>query len=147
MRRSKCWHSLRIIVSYLFQIHIIIAIDKFSLIGKMLNMRDGLQKQIFHSSLYRKLIIWSDLNIQPDEYSHQKVVECINQINEFQEKLNYKPTKLEFQEVHLEMPGYFSFQENAHCESTDTLDACIFAFLDMENLIKKNFMMKAEKLS
>ena len=103
-------------------------------------MRDSLQRQIFHSSLYRKLVIWSDLNIQPDEYSHQKVVGCITQINAFQEDLGYKPTKLGFEEVYLDMAAYFSFNESS-CESTDTMDASILAFVDMENLIKKNFMM------
>jgi hypothetical protein len=48
------------------------------LIAKMLNMKDALQRQIFYACLYRKLIIWDDLNIQCDEWCHQKVVECIN---------------------------------------------------------------------
>ena len=58
-------------------------VDKFALVSKLMNMRESLQKQIFHSNLYRKLVIWHDLNIQCDEWCHQKVVECINQINEF----------------------------------------------------------------
>lgn len=122
--------------------------DKFMLLAKMMNMREHLLKQIFQSSLYRKLIIWTDLNIQPDEWCHQKVVECINQINDFQETLNYKPTMLQFEEVALDLPGYFSFSESgaANCESTDTLDAMIQSFVEMENLIKKNFLMQSEKL-
>jgi len=44
--------------------------DKFALISKLLNMRESLQKQIFHSNLYRKLVIWHDLNIQCDEWCH-----------------------------------------------------------------------------
>ena len=103
-------------------------------------MRDSLQKQIFHSSLYKKLLVWHDLNIQADEWCHQKVVECINQINEFQETLSFMPTKLEFKEISLETPGYFSSSETAgeNCESTYTLEATIEHFNDMENLIKKN---------
>lgn len=58
-------------------------IDKFLLLAKMMNMRDSLQKQIFYSSLYKKLLVWHDLNIQADEWCHKKVVECITQINEF----------------------------------------------------------------
>jgi len=88
------------------------------------------------------------LNIPPDEWCHQKVVECINKINDFQEKLNYKPTKVQFEEVGLDSSGYFSFEgSGTECESTVTLDAMIGNFVDMENLIKKNFMMKSEKLS
>jgi len=46
------------------------------------------------------------------------------------------------------MPGYFSFsdQGGANCESTDTLDATISNMIEMENLIKKNFMMHSDKL-
>jgi len=57
--------------------------------------------------------------------------------------LNYKPTKPEFEDVSLDVPGYFSFSDTggANCESTDTLDAMVASFVEMENLIKKNFMM------
>jgi len=37
--------------------------------------------------------------------------------------------------------------KNASADSTDTLDATIASFNDMEGLIKTNFMMKAEKLA
>lgn len=58
------------------------------------------------------------------------------------------PTKLEFKEIDLECVGNFTFSDmsNATAESTDTLDATMESFNDMESLIKKNFMMKAEKL-
>jgi hypothetical protein len=47
----------------------------------------------------------------------------------------------------LETPGYYSFSEiaNQTAESTDALDATISSFIDTENLIKKNFLMKPEK--
>ena len=54
---------------------------------------------------------------------------------------------MQFEDVHLEMSGYFSFHENSNCESTDTLGATVDAFIEMGNLIKKNFMMKPEKLA
>ena len=58
------------------------------------------------------------------------------------------PTKLEFKEISLETPGYFSSSETAgeNCESTYTLEATIEHFNDMENLIKKNFLTPADKL-
>jgi len=59
-------------------------------------MKENLQRQIFQASLFRKLVIWTDLGIAHDEYCHKKVVECIQQINDYQEELNYMPTKLEF---------------------------------------------------
>jgi chromosome segregation ATPase len=58
------------------------------------------------------------------------------------------PTKLAFDEVTLDQPGYFSFNESAEVQSdsTDTLDALVASLIEMENLIKKNFMMAPEKL-
>ena len=69
---------------------------RLMLISKMMNMKENLQKQVFEGSLYRKLVIWNDLSIQPDEYSHKKVVDCIKKINDYQEELSYMPTKLQF---------------------------------------------------
>ena len=59
------------------------------------------------------------------------------------------PTKLEFQEVLLETPGYFSFSETQgdNCESTITMDAMVENFIDMENLIQKNLLSPSEKLN
>jgi hypothetical protein len=42
----------------------------------------------------------------------------------------------------LEQEGYFSPEnEGKRCESTDTLESLIHSFIDMEDLIKKNFLM------
>jgi len=42
----------------------------------------------------------------------------------------------------LETPGYFSYDNgNGNCESTETLDAMIENMVDMEELIKKNFLL------
>ena len=68
----------------------------------------------------------------------------------FQEELLYIPTKLEFEEISLDTPGYFSYSDsgsgNTGADSTDTLDATIHMFVEMENIIKENFMMPKEKL-
>jgi hypothetical protein len=112
----------------------------------MMNMRDSLQKQIFYSTLYKKLLVWHDLNIQADEWCHKKVVECITQINEFQENLSFMPTRLQFSKVSLEISGYFSSSETEQCDSTYTLDAMIEHINDMESLIKKNFLTPKDKI-
>jgi len=53
------------------------------LVAKLMNMRDNLQAQVNKAVLYRKLVLWNDLNIQMDEWCHQKTVEIIGMINEF----------------------------------------------------------------
>lgn len=63
-------------------------------------------------------------------------------INDFQDRLSYKPSKLQFSQITLDTPGYFSFDNGSgNCESTDTMDAMIDNFVDMEDLVKKNFLM------
>ena len=57
-------------------------------------MRESLVKQIFHSCLYRKLVIWKDLNIHIGDYAPQVVVDTINLYNEYKETLKYIPTRL-----------------------------------------------------
>lgn len=57
---------------------------------------------------------------------------------------------LEFQESTLETPGFFSFKSEEHTvgaeSTTDALDAAIDGIVEMESLVKKNFMMPQEKL-
>ena len=95
--------------------------------------------------MYRKLLIWHDLNINPGEYCKRKVVDCIKIMNDFQEKLNFKPTKLQFRHMTFETPGYFSYDNGqGSCESTETLDALVENVVEMEQLIEKNFLMSIE---
>lgn len=58
------------------------------------------------------------------------------------------PTKLQFNEISIETPGFFSSSEQAGetCESTYTLEAMIDHINDMESLIKKNFLTPADKI-
>lgn len=63
-------------------------------------------------------------------------------MNDYQDKLSYKPTKLQFREISTETPGYFSFDNGSgNCDGTETLNALIENILEMEDLIKKNFLM------
>ena len=121
--------------------------DKFFMISKLLNLRESLIRQIFHSCLYRKLVIWKDLNIHIGDYAPQVVLDTINMYNNYKETLKYIPTRLQFQEVNLDSPGFFSFDNQSdQAESSDVLNSLINHFIDMESLIKKNFLMASEKI-
>ena len=114
-------------------------------ISKLLNMRDILQERIMFSCLYRKLLVWNDLNIHPGEFCHEKIVNCSQILEDYQEKLGYKPTKMQFEKVSLEEQGYFSPEVDGNrCNSTDTFEIVIQSFIDMEELIKKNFLMAVQ---
>ena len=97
--------------------------------------------------LYRKLVIWMDLNIQSDEFVHSKVVSAINLITDLKEQLKYVPSRMFYQEVDLETPGPYSISAEGQSESVQNLEALCEAFIDMENLIKKNFKLSSEKLT
>ena len=110
-------------------------------------MRDTLQAKVFKACLYKKLLLWNDLNIQCDEWVGKKTVEVIGLINEFQEIYKYIPTRIELGEVSLESAGYFGFLETTgdNCESTEYMDSMVESIADMENIIKKNFLNKKDK--
>ena len=67
----------------------------------------------------------------------------MNQINGFQETLKYKPTKPQYKEAWLDSPGFWSFSEmyESHCESTETFSALVQSWVEVENIIKKNFLV------
>lgn len=153
--RFQATHKNQVIL----HISIIITLDSdnMELLAKLLNLKDNLQKQIFFGILYKKLVVWLDLNIQSDEFVHQsiafnhnipiEVVEAINLINDFKESLNYVPQKNFYQEVDLESIGQYSFlSEGKLSDSVSTLEAVVDCIMDMENLIKKNLKLSAEKL-
>ena len=48
------------------------------LIAKLMNLKDHLQKQILMGILYRKLVIWMDLNIQSDEFVHSSKLHILS---------------------------------------------------------------------
>ena len=61
--------------------------------------------------------------------------------------MDYKPTKLPFQEVSLDSPGYFTFSDHqGDSDCTTSLQAMIESSEEMGSLIKKNFMIQGEKL-
>ena len=71
-------------------------------------------------------------------------------INDFKEQLHYIPSKLFFSEVDLNTPGIYSItneqQNNQMQDSVPSMEALCEAFIEMENLIKKNFKLSSEKL-
>lgn len=82
--------------------------DRFYLLSKVLNMRENLLKQIFHAIMYKKLITWKDLQIDPDEYATQAEVDTLKLFSSVEEQLSYLPTRMEYNTVTFEAPAYFS---------------------------------------
>jgi len=55
--------------------------DKVGMICKLMDLKDNILNQIFSGMLYRKIVIWVDLNITSDKYEAEKVVFLHNLIN------------------------------------------------------------------
>ena len=66
-------------------------------------------------------------------------------INDFKETLNYVPSKLFYHEVDLDTPGNYSINVDT-TDSVSNLEALCEGFIEIENLIKKNFKLSSEKL-
>ena len=113
-----------------------------------MNMKDNLIKQVTNALLYRKILLWKDLNIQSEDFVDSKVVEIINQMDELEKVMGIIPTKLILEEVKLDSVGVYSISsegDKKYSESIENLHALTVSFFEMENLIKKNFKLSTDK--
>lgn len=69
-------------------------------------------------------------------------------MNDFIEKGGYAPTLLQFDDITIDMQGYYNLTDKdvVVVDSTEYLDQTIGSLAEMENIIKKNFMLAPEKL-
>ena len=75
-----------------------------------------------------------------------EVVEAINTINDCKEQLGFVPSKLFYKEVGLDTMGTYSINNEQITDCTSNMESVFEAFVEMENLIKKNFKLSSEKL-
>ena len=66
--------------------------EKIALIAKLMNMRERMQTQVFQGVLYKKLITWKDLKIDPDEWASPAEVDILKSFTTLEEDLGYLPT-------------------------------------------------------
>jgi hypothetical protein len=64
---------------------------------KVLNARDFVFKQFLRSLLYRKSVLWLDLNVPMEAYVHGQIKAILNDVKGQQEKLGLIPSLPEFQ--------------------------------------------------
>ncbi len=125
--------------------------DQIFQLVKLMSMKDSLQGQIFMGILYRKSIIWADLNITSggkegeDIYAHQKVVEIFAKISDFKQNLHYLPGKLPYDPITVATPGIYTSTGAGELETSLAMQAMILNVIEMEHLIKKSFLFSQEK--
>ena len=68
----------------------------YNAIVKILSFKDQLMSQFVRILLYKKNVLWRDLNIMYDDYIHGEVKTVLNLIKSNEEKYGYVPRSLEF---------------------------------------------------
>lgn len=58
--------------------------------------------------LYRKIVLWMDLNITSDDFVHAKVVEVMGMIDNYKDQLNYVPSKINYTDIQMASDGIYS---------------------------------------
>ena len=82
--------------------------DKVGMICKIMDIKDNILNQIYSGMLYRKIVIWIDLNITSDKYEAEKVVFLHNLVNQKRAEKSYVPTKLAFETFEIDYQGFYS---------------------------------------
>ena len=68
----------------------------YSAIDKLLSSKDQLVCQFLRILLFKKNILWRDLNIIYDDYIHGEVKTVLNLMKSYEDKYGYIPSSLEF---------------------------------------------------
>lgn len=115
-----------------------------------MNMKDSLYKQVTHALIYRKILLFKDLNINSADFVEAKIANVINEMDDLEKEYGYIPTKAKLEEIKLSTPGPYtptSEGDSRYSESVDNLYSLSISLLEMENIIKSNFKLSDEKLS
>ena len=81
------------------------------LMFKLMNMKDKIIKEFLKSVIYRKCLLWKDLNIVSTGFVHHEKKEITKQIEEYILHKNYAPTKPFFQLPTFDEPGQWSLNK------------------------------------
>lgn len=114
-------------------------------------MKDQLQGQIFFAVMYRKQILWDDLDIGGKEgeavYASPKVVEIHEKMTAYQQEWGYKPTKMVYEPITENKPGLYTRAkaDDFKPETSETLKDMVGSCIEMETLIQQKFLFSEEK--
>jgi hypothetical protein len=101
-----------------------------------MDIKDNIQNQIFSALLYRKIVLWMDLNINSDKYEDERVVQLFEKIGAMKAQNGYVSTKLNFEPINEEYIGFFAKEADAASDMVNAEIALIGSFTEMEELSK-----------
>ena len=123
-------------------------------LAKLMSIKDNLLGQVFFSVMYRKAMLWDDLDIgakEGDEVFGQPM-ECkvVEKIDYYQKEYNHKPTSFFYEPITENQPGIYTMPSEANDRqftptTAVTLKEMISGYIEMETLIKQKFLFSEEK--
>jgi chromosome segregation ATPase len=128
--------------------------NTLEIVAKLMNVKDNLIKQVIHSLIYRKILLFKDLNIHSEDFVEAKVADVMNEMDDTEKDLGYIPTKARLEEIKLNSEGIYTEIEKKNRssrkgyirnESVENLYSLALSFFEMENIIKTNFKLSEEK--
>ena len=123
------------------------SIGQMGVIVKLMDIKDYLQTQLFSAVLYRKIVVWLDLNITSKDYKPEKECALHTMIDEQRHAPNgVIQTLLNYDVVDESHEGFFSQGTDAPTEMVNSELAMVDAVLDLEKLAKKTFLYPDEKI-
>jgi hypothetical protein len=112
---------------------------------RLLGIRDNILCQLLRVMLYKKNLLWRDLNIELDDYIHSEVKTILTTIKENEEKLGYSPTSIPFKLP--QSRGRLKDTPDPHSTEEPLCDILTLALRDHSELIEsiRNFSKLSEQ--
>lgn len=116
-----------------------------------MTMKDQLIGQIYFAVMYRKQILWDDLDMNKggkdgeDIYASLKVVEVSEKMNQYAQELGYKPIRFIYEPVTDLKLGLYTKGQDCKPETAETLKDMIAGTIDLEHLIQQLYLLSEDK--
>lgn len=112
-------------------------------------IRDNLISQAFKALLYRKIVLWMDLDILDSGYVKGEILEVVQNIFAFKNKHGYVPTRVEYSHPKRasELPPINdpSYRPPAQLNLTSLFESFTGEYANIISLIENNFQLKTVK--
>ena len=112
------------------------------MIARLMTIKDQLLGQIYFGVLYRKVVLWKDLDIGGKDgesiFAEPKVVEVHDKMNWYQQEYNCTPTRLLYEPIDGTRPGLYTDYSDSSIfklDTCDTLHDSVLGVLEMETLM------------
>ena len=163
---EKAWESMAMQIKSLSQRLINQGIsgeaNEIVTIAKLMDIKDSLYAQMFEALLYKKTLLYEDLDLNnhvaTEEsniiYMSEKVVQMHEKLQNLQATKGCLPGKIDFIPITDESTGLFqtfgvsegSEIGSGETESSKWMMAFTEAYVDLEELVKKNWIFSEEKI-